>query len=310
MLPQSRLRNLHGDLSPSSEHSTFSVRRKHPKAIAAARLQEARDRPKKTVHFSETVKVFRRSYVEDEEETQVSTSWYSEEDFQRFRNTFKNDCKRMAQHDPNSNKALIKLFQKCSDGVSFSMDKVLMEQLHKSLKDRSKIGLERFSGKDVFRDKRARRQKVWDYVNEIQDREFLDVDAKSDLIRIACEEISRPSVLFAQYIAFGATKVKVQKVSHNNKRQEIPDCPKVQIAAISAWRSYQSNFELLLYTIKLSFSSSERSRPSLCGCWIYKNYWYMIMLNNTNIHNTQLMRISFILVVIIFERTSSTVIFY
>ena len=64
MLPQSRLRNLHGDLSPSSEHSTFSVRRKHPKAIAAARLQEARDRPKKTVHFSATVKVFRSSYVE------------------------------------------------------------------------------------------------------------------------------------------------------------------------------------------------------------------------------------------------------
>lgn len=128
----------------------------------------------------------------------------------------------MARRDPSDNKAINDAFEhanKCHSKQSSStpMDNKILNALRRSLKDRSKIGLERFSSRTVFRDKRTRRSGLWEAVMDIQAQgpqqgssvgiEVANMQA--EMLRVTCERISKPSVLFARYLAFGATKIEL-----------------------------------------------------------------------------------------------------
>ena len=149
--------------------------------------------------------------------------WYTSDEFSSFHKTFHQDCKKMAKRDPSDNKAINDAFEhanKCHSKQSSStpMDNKILNALRRSLKDRSKIGLERFSSRTVFRDKRTRRSELWEAVMDIQAQHGPQqgssvgseaANMQAEMMRVTCERISRPSVLFARYLAFGATKIEL-----------------------------------------------------------------------------------------------------
>jgi hypothetical protein len=88
-----------------------------------------------------------------------------------------------------------------------NIDMVLLAELHGFLRDRTKIGLERMAAKEINQDKHRRWRMLLEIVQEIQMREFACQATKTRLLRVACQEISHSSVLFALYLGWAATKV-------------------------------------------------------------------------------------------------------
>lgn len=127
----------------------------------------------------------------------------------------------MARRDASDNKAINVAFAHankiCHSKQSSSItDNKIMGALRRSLKDRSKIGLERFASRTVFRDKRTRRSELWEAVLDIQEAQGQQgslssevADMQAEMIRVTSERISKPSVLFARYLGFGATNIEL-----------------------------------------------------------------------------------------------------
>eukprot|EP00527_Entomoneis_sp_CCMP2396_P002774 CAMPEP_0198146252 /NCGR_PEP_ID=MMETSP1443-20131203/28411_1 /TAXON_ID=186043 /ORGANISM="Entomoneis sp., Strain CCMP2396" /LENGTH=226 /DNA_ID=CAMNT_0043810149 /DNA_START=18 /DNA_END=698 /DNA_ORIENTATION=+ len=144
-------------------------------------------------------------------EVSVSSCWHSDEQFEFFRACHMHNSKKMARKGVFQNGAISAAFAMSQILDQESLPPLLAAKLHKCLKDRSKIGLERFADRQVFRDKRLRRRKLYEVVEEIQARGFRDERKKAGLLRIACEDISHTSVMFAQYLGYATTTMDSQQ---------------------------------------------------------------------------------------------------
>lgn len=149
----------------------------------------------------------------------VDDLWYNDEDFHSFRQAFLQDSKKMARRDPSDNKPIVVAFERSkqercdsSNDHTNVLDGKVVDALRKCLKDRSKIGLERFASRSVYRDKSIRRSRMWEAVMFVQDigtqhaGGLLDTEL-DEIMRATCERISKPSVRFAHHVALCASKI-------------------------------------------------------------------------------------------------------
>jgi hypothetical protein len=172
------------------------------------------------VHFEKPDKVFRRS--PQHQNIPHSDLWYTEEDIQHFRYCFREDARTVARSStPKYEQAVLRTFLKCyqSPTTKESVDRVLLTDLREFLEDRTKIGLERMTSREIFRDKQNRRRMLWNAVADIQLEQEPSTN-RAKALRQACEEISRPSRMFAYYLGRAASSTKkVKKETKKNRER-------------------------------------------------------------------------------------------
>ena len=152
---------------------------------------------------SSSVRFHREKEVYEEKrphDIEPSELWYSNTDFQDFRENHMQDAKKLAKATKTRNKAILKAFEKCYEEEKTPSDK-LMERLSEFFEDYDCNGMERFTSKSLFKDKKNRRSQIYDILHEIQNYEFNDEELRAGLLRVACERISKPSVLMANSLA-------------------------------------------------------------------------------------------------------------
>mmetsp|Transcript_7192 Transcript_7192/g.9335 ORF Transcript_7192/g.9335 Transcript_7192/m.9335 type:complete len:184 (-) Transcript_7192:185-736(-) len=135
------------------------------------------------------------------EKVSLEELWYSREDYTRFRSEQRGDAKIIARFAIKSKNTMIfRLFSKCCDGGEIPPE--LMDELVVSLKNRfSTTGLERYSSKEVFCDRLTRRGMLLDNVEMLQQYKFENEEKRTTCLRMACEELTCPTVVFAHLIA-------------------------------------------------------------------------------------------------------------
>mmetsp|Transcript_18367 Transcript_18367/g.39684 ORF Transcript_18367/g.39684 Transcript_18367/m.39684 type:complete len:212 (+) Transcript_18367:72-707(+) len=126
--------------------------------------------------------------------------WYNGDDFNAFRDDHMEEAKHLARSTKWTNDAVLKTLKQCYGNEEKPDDKTLKGLQH-FLEKHQCAGLERFTSRELFRDKRDRRKKLAEILNEIQEHHFEDDELRDRVLRVACEKISRPSVLFAQSLA-------------------------------------------------------------------------------------------------------------
>jgi hypothetical protein len=131
-----------------------------------------------------------------------SSLWYSPTDYATFRASFKSDAKKMAQENKISTsrgQVVIRAFERStSDG---HLDETSTHELSLYFQDGERTGLERWASKKVYADSRLRKKRLNEAVDEVQMCDFVDEELEAAFIRDECERLSRPSVLFARYLA-------------------------------------------------------------------------------------------------------------
>ena len=165
--------------------------------------------PKKSVRFHERVHKFRRCprFVKD----QVTTDklWYNNQDFTEFRANFKRDSKLQIRTAKMAGKSLDcykQAFFMCQNGIE-TLDREIAQPLECFLARPERIGLERVSCLEVYNDKKERKKLLSESMQALQSHTCLAAcspSEKQDFISMACQEISRPSVLFAYQVALAA----------------------------------------------------------------------------------------------------------
>lgn len=146
--------------------------------------------------------MFFESYA-NSEEVSFDTLWYTNEERQQFRVQQKKDAKTMAKlMKKMQNTVVARVFQVC---CSNKVSPQHVEELRRFLRRDSRfIGLERFSGKEVFCDRAQRYDCLLESIKVVQQYQFDGPDKKGQVLRMTCEELSRPSILFAQCLAQAA----------------------------------------------------------------------------------------------------------
>lgn len=136
--------------------------------------------------------------------------WYSKADLQKFRkDNVAKLCKITKEGTPNHSKILMTLLQtyqklmlaKSADDVEEIFRSSQMVSYGPEL-----IGFERMILQKVEQDRNARRQKILRALNQAQDFGCSDEIRRSKKIYKTCKSASRPSRLFAHYIALVSAK--------------------------------------------------------------------------------------------------------
>mmetsp|Transcript_5285 Transcript_5285/g.10871 ORF Transcript_5285/g.10871 Transcript_5285/m.10871 type:complete len:217 (-) Transcript_5285:48-698(-) len=149
----------------------------------------------------------------------VNELWYTPVDFRSMRLNYKYDMKRVTRK-PKSNATAVdktiidQAFAECLESAILSPH-VASNLAEYFATTPQCIGLERTTSKRLFQEKKERRQLVVQAMQRIQEemRSFENNNYRDDpkvqdmganLIRLACENITRPTVLFAHQLAVAA----------------------------------------------------------------------------------------------------------
>ena len=126
--------------------------------------------------------------------------WYQPEDYQQFKHCNKEDSKQVARGAKSlENQAVLDLFNKCKEHqMDFDCDD---SSLVSFLQNANNNGLTRVASKEIYQDKSIRRRQLYNIVKEIQMRQMESCEAEAELLRVASEQISQPSVMFAYCLA-------------------------------------------------------------------------------------------------------------
>ena len=150
-----------------------------------------------------------------------SKLYYHKREIAQFKQQHKDDFRQFREKQDPQDFVFFQLFWHCQDRAQehhhhqqqqhddnklVSMDPQLLQKVRNALKHSPhKIGLERFFFKATSKDKFRRRRSVWELLQEIQDRDFSNPIWRERLLQGTCAQLSAGSVLFAQYIAWGAS---------------------------------------------------------------------------------------------------------
>lgn len=161
--------------------------------------------------------------------------WYQEDEYRLFKATFVAQAKKMARGELQGSSMIVGIFKACQEEGMLQMQRedkdlppvapVRSEQLRQhqneglseseeeevEMDDECFVGLERMAARRIARDKPVRRDKLTDLVREIQhheedclfeaNSEDENADLQREVLRMACEKISKPSRLFAHRLA-------------------------------------------------------------------------------------------------------------
>jgi hypothetical protein len=195
---------------------------------------------KKRVRFSALDNKFHDNTVIDKED--CKDLWYQAPDYKHFKGATKYLAREIAQSEPlnrssspySYHRVLKRTYKACVtydpfDETASAICSVLTATEEKRLSDwmqvsTSRLGLERMAIRELAVDRSMRRQEMVETVLEMQEEAMeerhlsgcdFDADAQAEMMRQACEEISRPSRLFAQCLAQGQAatpKVSSQRI--------------------------------------------------------------------------------------------------
>ena len=154
-----------------------------------------------------------REIPQDEAASSIEQTWYTKEDYAKFMKRYLQDATAVAKVNKGKDNVVLQAFQHCQEGhfvLGFAMEKKLTKHFHSLY---SMInGMERFCAREIFSDKKNRRNMYVDTVMIIQDN-HTDYELQSRALRFACETISLPSKLFAHQIAVAAASSIVSPAS-------------------------------------------------------------------------------------------------
>jgi len=169
------------------------------KQEASNKKSASKNKKKKKVHFNTKVRVFRQH--KKRAQVEGSELWYQSEDYRLFQDVFKQDAKKVAQQAKScpGNRALVTAFHQAQSGHSTQASE--SKDLKVFLSNARTAGLERMADRSIFRDKSVRRQELWSRVGQIQAKVDVSDEQACSALRIACQQVSQPSVLFARCIA-------------------------------------------------------------------------------------------------------------
>lgn len=210
----------------SSVSSTIAVacfsQGKHPQLAAPPSSHSHSN--KKTVRFNEgDNEVYDNTTVCKED---CRDLWYQAPDYKHFKAVTKYLAREICQWEqlnrssPYSYHRVLKRTYKACVTCPFEttcVQSVMTATEEKRLREwmqvsTSRLGLERQAIRDIAIDRSFRRQEIVDTVMELQDEvaarqgTAVDAHAQAEIMRRACEEISRTSRLFARCLAQGQTK--------------------------------------------------------------------------------------------------------
>ena len=187
---------------------------------AVLRPLKTHNKKQRRVHFASENVYFKRSHalLHDYDFVQ-QTLWYSLDERASFKQAQKRTAKAVAQTCTTDEACLAvhALFheclleeeqqQDCKSSTSTSNASIH----HTPEEDRATLirafghayaGLESVASRTIFRDKHARRQRLYELVDELQDNDDDDeVDADDDELALECAALTRVAVHFAQLMA-------------------------------------------------------------------------------------------------------------
>lgn len=161
-------------------------------------------RVRKGVHFSTSKQVFsyRRPKVPNSE------IWYGNEDFSDFRKKQMSDAKKTARvaRIVQGQEAMIKAYHKCYNRESMVSERDL-DHLSSFLQEFDCNGLERFTLRELFREKKNRRTMMYEVLHDVLGNDDIgDPRLKAELLRRELERVNKPSCLFAHVLASAAQR--------------------------------------------------------------------------------------------------------
>ena len=139
----------------------------------------------------------------------LASVWYSPKEFGHFKATFLKDVKEVIK---TKRRSVCRIGQahdtlaanQASIPNTLEMDKKrnstqeLKIPLHGCVKA---VGLEKLVIREIYRQKQQRRISMMEAVDDIQSNaKMFEEETRNTLLRVACESISEPSKLFAQYL--------------------------------------------------------------------------------------------------------------
>ncbi|KAL7578635.1 hypothetical protein ACA910_009780 [Epithemia clementina (nom. ined.)] len=154
---------------------------------------------------------------DEQDDVDLSALWYSQEEFDQFKSLLVVDVKKLVKtsrrirsrickaHKATINCCLGTLNSVIDDGQRSPVQmKDLTVALHGCVEV---VGLEQLVDRDLYREKRHRRIILLEAVDEMQATTYmLHEDIRSAILRFACENISGPSKLFAEYLGAAAAQ--------------------------------------------------------------------------------------------------------
>ena len=148
-----------------------------------------------------------------QEEEEVSPTWYSREDYARFKKTLIKEAKlllkqsRINKDESSNDKKKNKKLATASNAIRHAYDAIasFQDDVDLSFHDCVEvIGLEHLVSKKIHKDKHHRRNLIWEAMDEIQfQNEHVssqDLKLHANVMRRVCQEISAPSQQFALYV--------------------------------------------------------------------------------------------------------------
>ena len=160
----------------------------------------------------------------------VSTLWYSKSEYAQFKASLRNDTKQVIEQSRKTKLARVSgiisdVFRTIASSSVFGLPKKTLDTkasftssyLPLSLDGPDVetlpfhdcpdvVGLERVMDVDIYRNRRRRRSTLMKAIEDVQSPVFLQQQCRNDrnlravILGQACETISSPSVLFAQYL--------------------------------------------------------------------------------------------------------------
>ena len=133
--------------------------------------------------------------------------WYTPMDYKGFKAAYRGDAKILVkQNKKRGNFIVSQAFAECQNtNGEQHLSSSTAHALAEYMSDCSHTGVERIASKEVYEDKRNRRQMLSETVMLIQQHSFDTADKKELFLRMACEEMSKPNTLLAHFLALAAS---------------------------------------------------------------------------------------------------------
>ena len=139
--------------------------------------------------------------------------WYSKKEIQVFKTRHHSKLSQIAREPSASHSKVLKGFLQTYQTLSMTKsgrdaDKVFQWTRPMSYYDADMVGLERSILRPIQDAKKARRQTLLREIQSIQGATFSDETRRANKIRQACATRSRPSRLFAHYVAIQSANAR------------------------------------------------------------------------------------------------------
>ena len=172
-----------------------------------------------------------RKHQRDEDDVDVASLWYSEQDFARFKIMAMDDAKQVGRACPISRRQIRRVYEQTlttsqsessSDDDSTASTSCNLEELQ-SHDCVEAVGVEQIVDRGVYRHRKRRRLSLLETVCRIQKQASPETSSSCSpkdscvlqhqpetalLLRYACEGITGPSKIFAQYLGSAASRIQ------------------------------------------------------------------------------------------------------